>query len=91
MEPISRSAKFFRRDEEVEGRATNSNPLRLKVREQIEAEGLSGLVEVFHEEGIDGVCGTSYGTRPAGTRINLHPLGGIGQRRSRSASAGRWR
>jgi hypothetical protein len=61
IEPISRSAKFFRRDGEVEGRATNSNPLRLKVREQIEGEGLSGLVEVFHEEGIDGVCGTSYG------------------------------
>jgi len=50
----------------VEGRATNSNPLRLKVREQIEGEGLSGLVEVFREKGIDDVCGTYYGTRPAG-------------------------
>ncbi len=28
----------------MEGRATNSNPLRLKVRKQIEGEGLSGPV-----------------------------------------------
>ncbi len=37
-------SEVFRRDGEVEGRATNSNPLRLKVREQIEGEGLSGPV-----------------------------------------------
>ena len=40
----------------MEGRATNSNPLRLKVREQIEGEGLSGLVEVFHEERASTAC-----------------------------------
>jgi hypothetical protein len=37
-------SEVFKRDGEVEGRATNSNSLRLKVREQIEGEGLSGPV-----------------------------------------------
>ena len=37
-------SEVFRKGGEVEGRATNSNPLRLRVREQIEGEGLSGPV-----------------------------------------------
>lgn len=66
-------------------------PPHLKALEEIEHEGISGLVEVLREEGVDGVRHAFSGTRPAGTATTLLPPGATEPRLSRSVSDGRWR
>ena len=64
--------QWFRQTSGVGTNPMSSIPEHLKNLEEIEREGISGLVEVFREEGIEAVRYALW-TRPAGVGITPLP------------------
>ena len=63
---------------------------QLKALEQVEREGIPGLVEVLREEGLDAVRYFLW-EATAWHRAYTIPPGGIGPPLSKRGRAGRWR
>ena len=68
----------------------SSRSSQLKALEQVEREGIPGLVEVLREEGLDAVRHLLWEATAWHCAYTIPP-GGIGPPLSKRGRAGRWR